>query len=165
MRYFWTTYWANIALTPIYLLFVMWSIWRWARSPGDERGGWRFHAATFGLFLGVGSAILLVAFYAHLWVTGNLIAHGAILWLLFYAGESSADAGLLLALAGRGVLRASAVLVNLVMVFQWWGRMIVGLHAEAVLSTIMYVCVAIACAWFCASLTSKPQFRRETDPV
>ena len=149
MRYYLATYWANLALAPIYAFFVVWSIWRWARSVPNDRERWRFHAATIGLFFGVGSAILLGAFYAHLWITGILIAHGSILWLIYYIGEYSADAGFILAIAGRGELRISAVVVNLVMVIQWYGMMIVDLRGEAVLSTAMYAGVLmIACIWF-----------------
>ena len=149
MRGIWAiTYWANLALAPIYALFVAWSIGRRARSAPNDHRGWRFRMATIGLFLGAGSSMLLLAFYAHLWMTGTLIAHGSILWLIYYAGELAAGAGFSFALAGRGELRFSAAIVNLVMVFQWYGMMIVSLQAEAILSIAMYVCVAIfGCAW------------------
>jgi hypothetical protein len=162
MRYFWATYRANLALAPIYALFVAWSIWRWARSVPNNHESWRFRAATIGLFFGVGSAVLLGTFYAHLWITGTLIAHGSILWLIYYIGEYSADAGFILALAGRGELRISAVVVNLVLVFQWYGMMIVGLRGEAMLSMAMYVCVAIiACVWLFGRSRIYPHFRTD----
>lgn len=148
MKYFWATYWLNLALAPIYALFVGLSIGLWARSAHYDHKSWRFRIATIGLLLGVVSSILLLAFYAHLWMTGTLIAHGSILWLIYYFGECSAFAGLLFALGGRGDFRFSAVIVNLVMLFQWYGRMSEGLLAEAMLSTVMYVCIAIiVCAW------------------
>jgi hypothetical protein len=150
-------------LAPVYALFVAWSIWSWARSVRNEQKSWRFRVATIGLFFCAGSSSLLLTFYAHLWMTRTLIAHGSTLWLIYYAGECSAGLGFLLAFAGRGELRLSALVINLVMVFQWYGMMIVGLLAEAFLSTAMYLCVTITvCAWLFDHLRAARRLRTDT---
>lgn len=162
MRYYFATSWANLALAPLYMLFAAWSIWRWSRSIRNGSASWRFRAAAIGLFFGIGSAILLGVFYAHLWIIGTLIAHGSGLWLIYYLGEYSADAGFLLSLAGRGELRVSGMIVNLVVVFRWYALMIVGLTAEAVLSTVMYICVAtMICAWLLFHSPTYSQIRSD----
>jgi hypothetical protein len=154
MTYYWLTFWIDLGLAPVYILFTAWCVFHWAQAFRKNKADWRFRVAAGGLVLGVASAILLGVFFVHLRTTGTLIAHGSILWIVYYSGEYSADAGFVLALAGRGGLRLSAMIVNLAMVFRWYGMMIVGLRSEAILSTAMYICVmAICCVW----LLSRPR--------
>jgi hypothetical protein len=152
INYFWTTHWVNLLLAPVCAGFVIWSIIRWMREPQTHGADLRGRMGSVGLACGVSSAVLLLVFYVHIWATGQLIAHGSVLFIIDWTGQGLAAAGFLTALAARRWLRPSAAVVSIVMFIQWYGLLIPGLRIAALLSTAMYLCVAAAASlWLLSS--------------
>jgi hypothetical protein len=110
--------------------------------------------------MGICSAALFAWFLIYLWMERRLIAHGSALWLYYYAGFWLAAVGLMLSFAGRGWVRRSTAVVSLVMVFQWYGRMVLGRKVESIITIAMFVFLA---AGGIIELGSKLLIRRRAD--
>jgi|SRR5579863_7229045 len=164
INYFWTTYWINLLLAPVYACFVIWSIIRWMREPQSRGADLRVRMGTIGLACGVSSAVLLATFYGYFWTTGQLIAHGSVLLIMDWTGQGLAAAGLLTALLARRWLRPYAAIVNIVVFTRWYGLLIPGLRIAAFLSTAMYLCVlATVSLWLLRQRLGAQSRRVHTD--
>lgn len=153
--FFWAVLWINVIFAPVYAGFVIWSIVRWLRETRPREANLRARMGSLGLLCGVVSALLLLIFYCFLRSTGRLIAHGSVLFILDWAGECLAAAGLLTALAARRWLRPTAALINVVTLIKWYGLLIPGLGPATMLSIATYICVAlIALFWLIGSAHS-----------
>jgi hypothetical protein len=117
-----------------YAVFVVWSLWLWIRSVNTKAFALRDWFGSLGLVAGIVSAAMFGWFFLYLAMMHGLIAHGSALWLYYYLGEGLAVLGLFLGLFFRGELRQSAAIISVVMMFEWYGEMIVGLKAEAIVS-------------------------------
>jgi hypothetical protein len=87
--------------------------------------------------------MLLALFFIHIWVEGNLIAHGAALWIYYYTAICFALIGLAFGLTGHGWVRQSSTIVSLVMVFQWSGQMAVSTLEDFLITVAMYFSLAV----------------------
>ena len=113
--------------------------------------------------IGSGSAVLFAWFYFYLWVARNLPAHGLALWTLVLVGEGLAIAGIVLGALGTGWVRQSAVLISLVVVFQWWRELASGAEPARLVDGIMFALLALyGLAWIghrYLTATGGPPFR------
>jgi hypothetical protein len=114
---------------------------------------------SIALACGVSSAILLLLFYGHIWITGQLIAHGSVLFIIDWTGQGLAAAGFLTALVARRWLRPSGAIVNMVIFIQWCGLLIPGMRIAALLSAAMYLCVLVTLSLWLLSLRRGVQSR------
>jgi hypothetical protein len=126
----------------IYAIFVVSSLVKWIRTTEASKLTLRDRLGSLGMAAGICSAALFAWFHVYVWVAHELIAHGAGLWLYYYAGGCAAVVGLIFGLAGRGWVRQSATIIALVMAFQWFGEMVVGLRKEAFITLAMFVFLA-----------------------
>lgn len=117
------------------------------------KGIWKFRSpkisirerlGSLGLLLSTISATMFLLFYAYIWFGHMLIAHGEALFLFYYTGETLAWIGLIIGLFGSREIRTSSVLVSIVMIFQWYGTMVGGTKANAVISAAMFIVLAFA---------------------
>jgi hypothetical protein len=145
-----------------YAIFVIWSFARWILALGKLRFTLRDWLGSLGLAAGICSAALFAVFLIFLWMERELIAHGSALWLYYYTGFFLAAVGLILGLAGRDWIRGSSAVVSLVMVFQWYGRMVVGRKAEAIVTVVMFASLAVGGI---IALLSKLCFRRRARSI
>jgi hypothetical protein len=122
-----------------YGIFVVWTVVRWTMGIRSIQQTLRAWIGSVGLAAGICSALLLLLFYMHIWIKGALIAHGAALWLLYYAGICLAVIGLTFGLAGCRWLRRSCTVISLVMVFQWSGQMADSLRQDFLITVAMLV--------------------------
>jgi len=126
-----------------YAIFVICIFVRWILELGASRFTLRDWLGSIGLATGICSVVLYALFLFYLWMENRLIAHGSTLWLYYYAGFYLAIVGIMLSLAGHNWVRRSSIVISLVMVFQWWGRMIVGLKAESIITVAMFVSLVV----------------------
>jgi hypothetical protein len=122
--------------------FVIWSLARWTRVIMSTASTLRVWLGSLGLIAGICSAVLFAWFYIYLFVERALIAHGAALWLYYYAGGLLSLIGLGFGLAGRGWMRQSSVVISIVMIFQWLEEMTVGRKQEFFLVVGMFLSLA-----------------------
>jgi hypothetical protein len=127
-----------------YGVFVIWSIVTWVVVERRTASGPRGWLGALGLCSGVISALLFLAYLMSIVLERRLIAHGSVLWIYYYSGESLGVLGIFLGLAGKGRTRFSSVIVSVVMVFQWLGAMVYGRRVEALSTNAMYLSVAMA---------------------
>ncbi len=125
-----------------YAIFVIWTFVRWILMVRTSIFTLRDWLGSLGLAMGICSAALFAWFLIYLWMEGRLIAHGSALWLYYYAGFFLAAVGLMLSFAGRDWVRRSSAVVSLVMVFQWYGRMVLGRKVESIITIAMFVFLA-----------------------
>jgi hypothetical protein len=149
--------WASLlnSIRPAFLIaygiFVVWTVVRLMMEIRSSRRKLRDWLGSFGLAAGICSAMLLALFYIHIWVEGKLIAHGAALWIYYYAAICFAIIGLILGLTGHGWVRRSSTVVSLVMVFQWSGQMVVSAREDFLITVAMFVSLAVVGITFMAS--------------
>ncbi len=125
-----------------YLLFVIWSLFRWAHLRMFREASLRSRIGSVGLLAGSSSAVLLAFFYSYVWIAHELPAHGLALWTLFLVGEGLAVAGVILGSLGTGWVRQSGFLISLVVVFQW-GRPSVGRGPISLADGVMFTSLAL----------------------
>lgn len=130
----------------LYWVFVTWCIIRWLSGARRIRFGVRDWLGSVGLVLGTCSAMLFAAFFVYFWIEGDLIAHGAMLWIYYYAGELIAVLGLVVGFGGRGWIRDSSAIISIVMLFQWWRLMSSSIALAAKLTLIMFSVLALSTA-------------------
>jgi len=127
----------------IYGIFVAWTAVRLMMRIRSFERTLRDWLGSVGLAAGICSAILLMLFYMHIWIEGTLIAHGAALWLLYYAGICLAIIGLTLGFVGCRWVRRSCTVISLVMIFQWSGQMTDSLQQDSLITVVMFVSLAV----------------------
>jgi len=91
------------------------------------------------------SAALYAVFFAFFGFEKKLLLHGSALWIYYIVGALLAAIGLVLGVAGRGWVRNASILISLVMLFQWYGMMIIGSsqRAEGIVTIAMFIAVAV----------------------
>jgi hypothetical protein len=124
-----------------YLLFVAWSLLRWARLRIFRDTSFRSRIGSGGLLAASSSAVLLFYFYCYVLIARALTADGLALWTWAIVGEAFAVAGLILALFGTGWVRQSGFLISLVAFFQW-GRPSVGIGPMSKVDAAMFASIA-----------------------
>ena len=125
-----------------YLLFVIWSLFRWAHLRMFREASLRSRIGSVGLIAGSASAVLLAFLYSYVWIAHKLPAQGLALWTFFLVGAGLAITGVILGVIGTGWIRESAFPISLVVVFQW-GRPSVGRGPISLVDLAMFTLLAL----------------------
>jgi hypothetical protein len=126
-----------------YLIFVVWSLLKWARHRTVTRSPIRSRVGSIGLIAGSISAGLFAWFYIYLWVAHKLPVHGLDLWELTLIGEGLALAGFIAGALGSGWVRQSTLFICIVPIFQWLRELVGGVRRSRLVDLAMFAALAL----------------------
>ena|ERR1700676_2718800 len=126
-----------------YLIFVVWSLLKWARHRTLPKSPIRGRLGSIGLIAGSVSAGLFAWFYIYLWIVHRLPLHGLDLWELTFLGEGLALAGFIAGAFGTGWVRQSTLFICLVPMFQWFRELVGRVKPGRLIDGAMFVSVAL----------------------
>ena len=130
-----------------YLIFVVWSLLKWARHRTLPESPVRGRVGSIGMIAGSVSAGLFAWFYIYLWRVHRLPLHGLDLWELMLLGEGLALAGFIAGAFGTGWVRQSTLFICLVPMFQWFREFVGRVKQGRLIDLAMFASLAVfSCA-------------------